>query len=257
MRCTGTESNLGAARHRRNFAGNRLSTCQAPTARQRWRPMHFANLQPNLAEPLPRADDDDDDDDNQPAVDSPKKGAAPVGALIQKKFLEQRKIFLWGAVTDETAKDITEKLLYLEAIGPGKDITFYINSPGGSITAGMAIYDTMKLITSPITVVVTGMAASMGSILLSGAPKGRRLLFPHSRVLIHQPLISGRMIGPASDINIQAKEMEKIRAELNQILATASGQPIDVINRDTDRDFYLNAKEAIAYGLADRIVDKI
>jgi ATP-dependent Clp protease protease subunit len=219
--------------------------------------MHFDNLQPNLAEPLPRADDDDDDDDDQPESPRGKKSGASVAMLIQKKFLEQRKIFLWGAVTDETAKEITEKLLYLEGIAPGKEITFYINSPGGSITAGMAVYDTMQLVTSPITVVVTGMAASMGSILLSGAPKGRRLLYPHSRVLIHQPLISGRMIGPASDINIQAKEMEKLRAELNQILANASGQPIDVINRDTDRDFYLNAKEAIAYGLADRIVDKV
>ncbi len=215
--------------------------------------MHFANLQPGLSAPVPRLDDDDDEQEDKQA----KKNAAPVAMLIQKKFLEQRKIFLWGAVTDESAKDLTEKLLYLEATDPGKEITFYINSPGGSVTAGMAVYDTMKLITSPITVVVTGMAASMGSILLSGAPKGRRLLYPHSRVLIHQPLISGRMVGPATDINIQAKEMEKLRAELNQILADASGQPIDRINQDTDRDFYLNAKEAIAYGLADRIVDKV
>jgi ATP-dependent Clp protease protease subunit len=177
--------------------------------------------------------------------------------VIQKKFLAQRKIFLWGAVTDATAKDITEKLLYLESDAPGKEITFYLNSPGGSITAGMAIFDTMKLISSPITVVVTGMAASMGSILLCGAAKGKRYVYPHARVLIHQPLISGRMIGPASDINIQAKEMEKLRAELNQILATASGQPLENINRDTDRDFYLNAEEAIAYGLADKIVEKI
>jgi ATP-dependent Clp protease protease subunit len=115
----------------------------------------------------------------------------------------------------------------------------------------------MQLVSSPITVVVTGMAASMGSILLSGAKKGRRLLYPNARVLIHQPLISGRFTGPATDINIQAQEMEKIRAELNQILAKASGQPIDRIERDTDRDFYLNAKEAIEYGLADRIVDKV
>jgi ATP-dependent Clp protease protease subunit len=218
--------------------------------------MHFDNLQPGLAAPLPRADEDDDDDEEQESP-SAKKGQTPVAMLIQKKFLEQRKIFLWGAVTDETAKDITEKLLYLESVAPGKPITFYINSPGGSITAGMAVYDTMKLVTSPITVVVTGMAASMGSILLCGAPKGRRLLYPHSRVLIHQPLISGRMVGPATDINIQAKEMEKLRSELNQILATASGQPLENINRDTDRDFYLNAQEAIAYGLADRIVDKV
>ncbi len=217
--------------------------------------MHFDNLQPGLSAPLPRADEDDDDEEQEaPAA---KKGSTPVAMLIQKRFLDQRKIFLWGAVTDETAKDITEKLLYLESVAPGKDITFYINSPGGSITAGMAVYDTMKLVTSPITVVVTGMAASMGSILLSGAPKGRRLLYPHSRVLIHQPLISGRMVGPATDINIQAKEMEKLRAELNQILADASGQPLERINRDTDRDFYLNAPEAIAYGLADRIVDKV
>jgi len=218
--------------------------------------MHFDNLQPELSAPVPRLDDDDEDDDEQPEKADGKKHG-PVAMLIQRKFLQQRKIFLWGAVTDETAKDITEKLLYLEVDAPGKDITFYINSPGGSITAGMAIYDTMQLITSPVTVVVTGMAASMGSILLSAAKKGRRLLFPHSRVLIHQPLISGRMIGPASDINIQAKEMEKIRAELNQILATASGQPLERINRDTDRDFYLNAQEAIEYGLADRIVDKV
>ncbi len=218
--------------------------------------MHFANLQPGLSAPVPRLDDDDDDDDS-PAQERNRARHTPVAMLIQKQFLEQRKIFLWGAVTDETAKDITEKLLYLESVAPGKDITFYINSPGGSITAGMAIFDTMKLVTSPITVVVTGMAASMGSILLCGAAKGRRLLYPHSRVLIHQPLISGRMIGPASDINIQAKEMEKLRLELNHILATTSGQPMERINRDTDRDFYLNAQEAIEYGLADRIVDKV
>jgi ATP-dependent Clp protease protease subunit len=216
--------------------------------------MHFDNLQPGLSAPHPRLDDDDDEDEKE---ETAARKNAPVAMLIQKKFLDARKIFLWGAVTDETAKDITEKFLYLETVGAGKEITFYINSPGGSITAGMAIYDTMQLVTSPITVVVTGMAASMGSILLSGAKKGRRLLYPHSRVLIHQPLISGRMIGPASDINIQAKEMEKLRAELNQILATASGQPLERINRDTDRDFYLNAQEAIDYGLADKIVTKV
>ncbi|MBP7141279.1 MAG: ATP-dependent Clp protease proteolytic subunit [Opitutaceae bacterium] len=218
--------------------------------------MQFHNFHPALTAPVPHLDDDEDDDDKESESEE-KKAASPVGTMIARKFIEQRKIFLWGAVTDATAKQITESLLYLEAIGPGKEITFYLNSPGGSITAGMAIYDTLKLISSPVTVVVTGMAASMGSILLSAAPKGRRLLYPHSRVLIHQPLISGRFSGPATDINIQAQEMEKLRLELNQILAAASGQPIEKINQDTDRDFYLNAKEAIAYGLADRIVDKI
>ena len=179
------------------------------------------------------------------------------GAKIQEKFLKQRKIFLLGEESDKSAKDITEKLLYLETEAPGKEIIFYINTPGGSITAGMAIYDTMQLISSPITVVVTGMAASMGSILLCGATKGKRELYPHSRVLIHQPLISGQMIAVAVDIHIQAQEMERLRDELNTILANCSGQPLEKIQQDTDRDFYMTATEAIEYGLADKIIDSI
>ncbi len=223
---------------------------------QRTHMITFDNLQPGLNAPLPRLDDDDEDDDG-PEETAPAKAPSAIGTLIQRKFLDQRKIFLWGPVTDESAKDVCERLLYLHADDPSKEITFYINTPGGSITAGMAVFDTMRLVSLPLTVVVTGMAASMGSVLLCGASKGRRLLYPHARVLIHQPLISGRFIGPATDINIQAQEMEKIRAELNQILADASGQPIDKIARDSDRDFYLNAQEAIAYGLADRIVTKV
>lgn len=176
---------------------------------------------------------------------------------IQETFLNERKVFLWGEVSDKSARDVTEKLLYLETKDPGKEITFYINTPGGSITAGMAIYDTMQLIRSPIKVIVTGMAASMGSILLCGADKGKRLLYPHSRVLIHQPLISGQMIAVAVDIHIQAKEMERLRDELNLILSQSSGQPLEKIQKDTDRDFYMTAKEAIEYGLADGIVDTI
>ena len=176
---------------------------------------------------------------------------------IQDTFLEQRKVFLWGEVSDKSARDVTEKLLFLEFKEPGKPITFYINTPGGSITAGMAIYDTMQLISSPIKVVVTGMAASMGSILLSGAEKGQRVLYPHSRVLIHQPLISGQMVAVAVDIHIQAKEMEKLRDELNNILANASGQPLEKIQKDTDSDFYMTAEEAIEYGLADSICETL
>jgi ATP-dependent Clp protease protease subunit len=218
--------------------------------------MNFENFQPTLKEPLPRLDDDEDEDEGSPESVVAKKDQS-VSLLIQKRFLNQRKIFLWGPVTDESAKDLCEKLLYLESTGAGKEITFYMNTPGGSITAGMAVFDTMKLITAPITIVVTGMAASMGSILLCAAAKGRRLIYPHGRVLIHQPLISGRFIGPATDINIQAQEMEKIRAELNQILATASGQPLEKITRDSDRDFYLNANEAVKYGLADAIFETL
>lgn len=183
--------------------------------------------------------------------------SAAVDSLVQKKFLEERKIFLWGGVDDASAKDITEKLIYLELLDPHKKIQFFINTPGGSITAGMAIYDTMKLISSPIEVIVTGLAASMGSILLCGPKKGNRFLYPSARVLIHQPLISGRFYAPAVDIAIQAEEMEKTRAEMNKILAEASGQPLEKIQKDTDRDFYMNAQEAIEYGLADAIVDKL
>ncbi len=180
-----------------------------------------------------------------------------VQILMEKKFLEQRKVFLWGEVSEKSGKEVVEKLLYLESVDPGKAITFYIDTPGGSITSGMAIYDTLRLISSPISVVVTGMAASMGSILLCAAPKGKRYVFPHSRVLIHQPLLAGRMVAPAVDINIQATEMEKLREELNKILSEASGQPLEKITKDTDRDFYLNAQEAIDYGLADEIVEKL
>lgn len=178
-------------------------------------------------------------------------------SMMQKCFLKERKIFLWGEINDESAQDITEKFLYLELMQSSALIDFFINTPGGSITAGMAIYDTMKLIKSPIRVIVTGLAASMGSILLCGAKKGNRLLYPNARVLIHQPLIMGQIVAPAVDINIQANEMEKTRDELNKILAESSGQPIEKIKKDTDRDFYMNAHEAIEYGLADKIVTEI
>lgn len=177
--------------------------------------------------------------------------------LLQRKFLEQRRVFLWGEINDDSARQVTERLLYLDAVDHSADIELMINTPGGSITAGMAIYDTIKLIKAPVTVIVTGMAASMGSILLSAPEKGRRLLYPHARVLIHQPLIMGRIIAPAVDINIQAEEMERLRDELNRILSNASGQPLEKIARDTDRDFYMSAPEAIEYGLADKIIDSI
>lgn len=176
---------------------------------------------------------------------------------IQQKFFDERKIFLWGAVEDESAKDITEKLIYLDLLEPGKEITFFINTPGGSITAGMAIYDTIKLITSPVNVVVMGMAASFGAILLSAPEKGRRFLYPNARVMIHQPLIMGQIYAPAVDINIQAEEMERTREEMNRIIAEASGQPLEKVRRDTDRDFYMNAQQVIDYGLADKIVTSL
>lgn len=176
---------------------------------------------------------------------------------IQKCFIEKRKIFLWGSVTSKTASHIVEQLIYLDMLDHEKEITFFINTPGGSITDGMAIYDAMKLIKAPVRVVVTGMAMSMGSILLSAAEKGRRFLFPHARIMIHQPLIMGEMSGTAVEIHIQAQEMERMRDELNKILSEASGQPLTKIAADTDRDFYMTAQETIDYGLADAIIETL
>ncbi len=189
--------------------------------------------------------------------DKNKDSTPPISAEMQKRFMQERKIFLWESVTDKSAAEIVEKLLYLDMLDHKKEITFYMSTPGGSISAGMSIYDTMKLIKAPVKVVVTGIAMSMGSILLSAAPKGKRFLFPNARVMIHQPLIMGEMSGTAIDMHIQAMELERMRNELNKILADASGQPLDKVAADTDRDFFMTAQEAIDYGLADAIVTKL
>lgn len=181
----------------------------------------------------------------------------PLANEINKRFLEERKIFLWDEVSDESSADIVRKLLYLDMLDHEKEITLYMSTPGGSISAGMAVYDTMKLIKAPVKVVVVGIAMSMGSILLSAAPKGRRFLFPSARVMIHQPLIMGEMSGTAVDMHIQAMELERMREELNKILAEASGQPLEKIAADTDRDFFMTAQEAVDYGLADGIITEI
>lgn len=172
---------------------------------------------------------------------------------INRKFLEQRKIFLWGAVMDESAKEIVNKLLYLEVTAPGKDIMFYINSPGGVITSGMTIFDTMKMISSPVNTICMGLAASMGSLLLAAGEKGKRYIWPHGKVMIHQPSIGGQIVAPASDIKIHADEIKKTKATLNKILAEACGKDIATIEKDTDRDYYMNAEEAVKYGIVDQI----
>lgn len=175
--------------------------------------------------------------------------------FIQKYFIEKNKVFLWGSVNEESSKKIIEELLYIDGNNhKGEKINFFLNTPGGSITYGMAIYDTIKMIKSEVLIIVTGMAASMGSILLCAAKKGNRFLFPNSRVLIHQPLISGEILAPAIDISIHANEMEKHRKELNKILSESCNQPLDKINKDTERDYYMNAKEALEYGIADKIL---
>ncbi len=176
---------------------------------------------------------------------------------IQKKFLEKRKIFLWGAVMDESAKQIVNKLLYLEMIDPGKPITFYINSPGGVITSGMCIYDTMQMITSPVITVCMGLAASMGSLLLAAGEKGKRYIWPSGKVMIHQPAIGGQIVAPATDIQIHAEEIMKTKEKLTRILADACGKSFEQMWEDTDRDYYMDADEAIAYGIADKKAETI
>ncbi len=176
------------------------------------------------------------------------------GMMFDKKFIEQRKIFLWGAVDDKTAKDITNRLLYLEAMDPGKEIKFYINSPGGIITSGMVIYDTMQMITSPVSTICMGMAASMGSILLSGGKKGKRFIYPHGEVMIHQP--SGGGQGTSADLEIMAIQILKAKQLGAKILADNCGQTYDKVMEDFDRDYWMDAKESMAYGIVDKIMDK-
>jgi ATP-dependent Clp protease protease subunit len=177
------------------------------------------------------------------------------GYMFDKKFIEQRKVFLWGVVDDKSAKEITDRLLYLEAIDPGKEITFYINSPGGVVTSGMVIYDTMQLISSPVSTVCMGMAASMGSILLSGGEKGNRYIFPHGEVMIHQPSGGGR--GTSADLEIMAVQIQKTKEMGARILAENCGQTFEKVMKDFDRDYWLDAKESIAYGIVDHILKKI
>jgi len=176
-------------------------------------------------------------------------------AQFDKKFLEQRKVFLWGPVDDRSARDITNRLLFLDAKDPGKEIVFYINSPGGLVTSGMVIYDAMQMIESPVSTVCMGMAASMGSILLSGGKKGRRFIFPHGEVMIHQPMGGGR--GTSADLEIMAEQIRKTKEMGARILAENCGQTLEKILKDFDRDYWMDANESVAYGIVDAVIDKL
>jgi ATP-dependent Clp protease, protease subunit len=177
------------------------------------------------------------------------------GWQFDKKFIEQRKVFLWGVVDDKSAKDITNRLMYLEAIDPGKEITFYINSPGGMVTSGMVIYDTMQMISSPVSTVCMGMAASMGSILLSGGKKGKRFIYPNGEVMIHQP--SGGGQGTSADLEIMADQIRKTKLMGAEILAKNCGQTVEKVMKDFDRDYWMDAKESVEYGIVDAVLTKI
>lgn len=199
-----------------------------------------------------RAEDEEEEQKELP--ESPMEKMMS-GWQFDKKFIEQRKIFLWGAVDDKSAKDITNRLMYLEAIDPGKEITFYINSPGGVVTSGMVIYDTMQMISSPVSTICMGMAASMGSILLSGGEKGKRFIFPNGEVMIHQP--SGGGQGVSADLEIMAIQMQKVKEMGAEILAANCGKTKAQILKDFDRDYWMDAKESLSYGIVDDIMKKL
>ena len=173
---------------------------------------------------------------------------------IYSRLLKERIIFLVGPVNGQTANLVVAQLLFLESENPDKDIFLYINSPGGSVSAGMSIYDTMNFIKPDVSTLCLGQAASMGAFLLSAGAKGKRFALPNSRVMIHQPLISGGLGGQASDIEIHAKELLKLKAKLNQLLAEHCGRTLDELERDTDRDNFMSAEEAQAYGLIDQVL---
>lgn len=174
---------------------------------------------------------------------------------IYSRLLKERIVFLIGPVTDESANLVVAQLLFLESENPDKDIFFYINSPGGSVTAGMSIYDTMNFIKPHVSTLCLGQAASMGAFLLSAGEKGKRFALPNSRIMIHQPLISGGLAGQASDIEIHAKELLKIKEKLNRLLAKHCDRDLADLERDTDRDNYMSADEAKEYGLIDQVLE--
>ncbi|HFB2867007.1 TPA: ATP-dependent Clp endopeptidase proteolytic subunit ClpP [Neisseria gonorrhoeae] len=174
---------------------------------------------------------------------------------IYSRLLKERIVFLVGPVTDESANLVVAQLLFLESENPDKDIFFYINSPGGSVTAGMSIYDTMNFIKPDVSTLCLGQAASMGAFLLSAGEKGKRFALPNSRIMIHQPVISGGLGGQASDIEIHARELLKIKEKLNRLMAKHCGRDLADLERDTDRDNFMSAEEAKEYGLIDQVLE--
>ncbi len=185
-------------------------------------------------------------------VDQTSKGERSYD--IYSRLLEDRIVFISGEITDDVANSVVAQLIYLEGKNPDKDIAVYINSPGGSVTAGMAIYDTMNYIKCDVSTICVGLAASMGAFLLASGTKGKRFALPNSEIMIHQPL--GGAQGQASDIQIRAKQIIKIKQKMNKILSEKTGQPLEKIEQDTDRDYYMEASEAQEYGIVDKIFVK-
>ncbi len=199
-----------------------------------------------------RADDEDDEKEEQP-----KSDLMMFSKKLEKYFFDKRSVYLWGVVDDKSARDVVSKLLLLDADKSGEEIKFYINSPGGVVTSGMVIYDTMRMLKSPVATICMGLAASMGSILLSGGVKGKRYIYPHGEVMIHQPSLGGHIQGVSADLEIQAKQTKRVKELGAKILAENTGKTMQQILKDFDRDYWMDAKEALDYSIVDQIVEKI
>jgi len=201
----------------------------------------------------------DEEPEQEPGALQPDRPAE--GGVVMKKmekhFFDTRSIYFWGAVDDKSAKDVVNKLLLLEADKPGEEIKFYINSPGGVVTSGMVIYDTMQMIKSPVSTICMGLAASMGSILLSGGEKGKRFIYPHGEVMIHQPSLGGYFQAVSADLEIHAEQTQRAKEIGAKILADNCGKTIAQVMKDFDRDYWMDAKKAVEYGIVDKVIDKL
>ena len=201
-----------------------------------------------------RADDEPEEEEKE---EQPKSDLMMFSKKLEKYFFESRSVYLWGVVDDKSAKDVVSKLLLLDADKGGEEIKFFINSPGGVVTSGMVIYDTMQLIKSPVSTICMGLAASMGSILLSGGKKGKRFIYPSGEVMIHQPSLGGFIRGVSTDLEIQARQTKRVKDMGARILAENCGKTVEQIMNDFDRDYWMNAEEAIKYGIVDKITTKL
>jgi len=197
------------------------------------------------------------DEEEKPKEEQPSPESKILAKKLEKQFFEKRAVYLWGVVEDKTARDVVSKLLLLDTDKPGEEIKLYINSPGGVVTSGMVIYDTIKMLNSPVSTICMGLAASMGSILLSAGVKGKRSIFPHGEVMIHQPSLGGYFQGTSADLEIQAVQTQKTKELGAQILADNCGKMFDQIMKDFDRDYWMDAKEAVEYGIVDSILEKL
>ena len=215
----------------------------------RW---NIMQSQPDPGTPSPETEPGEEEKEERAQLDTQM-----LYKRLEKYFFQTRSIYLWGVVDDKSSKDVVTKLLLLEADKPGEEIKFFISSPGGAVTSGMVVYDTMQMIKSPVSTICMGLAASMGSILLSGGAKGRRFIYPHGEVMIHQPSLGGHIQGVSADMEIHAEQILRTKEMGARILAENTGQTIERVRKDFERDYWMDAQKAIEYGIVDKIIDKL